>query len=60
MMTHESLESYYTNNFHVLFHRDIGFENHFALSDLDGMLPWEREIYMMLINQKMEAFKNAK
>lgn len=59
-MAHESLDSYYTNNFHVLFHRDIGFENHFRLPDLDGMLPWEREIYMLLMNQKIEAFKNAK
>lgn len=56
-MTHESLDSYYTNNFHVMFHRDIGFENHFRLSDLDEMLPWEREIYMLLMNQKIETYQ---
>lgn len=54
-MAHENMESYYTNNFHVLFHKDIGFANHFTLGDLDGMLPYEREIYMMLMNQKLEA-----
>lgn len=59
MMTHESLESYYTNNFHVLFHRDIGFVNHFTYDDWNSMLPWEREINMMLMGQKMEAHKNT-
>lgn len=54
-MAHENMESYYTNNFHVLFHKNIGFANNFTLSDLDGMLPYEREIYLMLMNQKLEA-----
>lgn len=54
MMVHESLESYYTNNFHALFHKDIGFVNKFTLGDYESMLPYEREIYMTMIMQKVE------
>lgn len=54
MMVHESIESYYSNNFHVLFHKDIGFVNNFRLEDLEMMLPYEREIYMALMMSKLE------
>lgn len=54
MMAHESVESYYTNNFHVLFHKDIGFTNNFRLEDIESMLPYEREIYMSLMMSKLE------
>lgn len=53
-MAHESLVSYYSNNFSLLFHKDIGYVNRFTVSDLDNMLPYEREIYMFMINQKLE------
>lgn len=60
MMSHESLESYYTNNFHVMFHKDIGFANHFTLEDWEDMLPYEREVYMAMIMQKIEEHKGSK
>lgn len=60
MMVHESLSSYYTNNFHTLFHRDIGFINKFTLSDYESMLPYEREIYMTMIMQKVEEYNKKK
>jgi hypothetical protein len=56
MVAHESLGSYYTNNFHALFHKDIGFTNKFTLSDFEGMLPYEREIYMSMMMQKVEEY----
>lgn len=54
MMAHESIESYYTNNFHALFHKDIGFSNNFRLDDWESMLPYEREIYMTFMMSKIE------
>jgi hypothetical protein len=55
-MAHESMESYYTNNFEALFHRDFGFVNRFTLSDFDNMLPYERDVYLMLIGQKINEY----
>ena len=26
----------------------------YLLSDLEGMLPWEREVYLMLLNEHLE------
>lgn len=54
MLVHESIESYYTNNFHALFHKDIGFSNNFSLEDWEFMLPYEREIYMTFMMAKLE------
>lgn len=42
----------------MLFYKDkIGYVNRFNLSDFDNMLPYERDIYMMLISQKLEDAK---
>lgn len=60
MLSHENIESYYTHNFHALFHRDIGFKNHFTLSDWEGMLPYEREIYMTMMMGKIEEYSKRK
>ena len=61
-MAHESMASYYSNNFHALFHRDIGFENRFTLSDFENMLPFEREVYLTMMSNKIEEYskKNQK
>lgn len=53
-MAHESLESYFLNNFSALYHKDIGHTNKFTLSDFEEMIPFEREIYMSLMAQKIE------
>lgn len=60
MLSHESIESYYTNNFHALFHRDIGFSNNFRLEDFEDMLPYERDIYMSMMMNKIEEFSKNK
>lgn len=56
MLCHESIESYYTNNFSALYGANgLGIDNRFSLSDFENMLPYEREIYMaMMINRKKE------
>jgi hypothetical protein len=50
MVCHESVESYYTNNFSILFHPNHNFKvsNNFTLDDLENMLPYEREIYLSM------------
>lgn len=59
-MSHESVVSYYTNNFHALFQKDLGFRNNFTLSDLESMLPYEREIYLTMMHQKIEEHNKNK
>jgi len=47
-LSHESLENYYKTNFAMMqFHK-------YSLTELDDMLPWEREIYVGLLNQHIE------
>jgi len=33
-------------------------EHNFSLIELDNMLPWEREIYIALLTQKIEDANN--
>jgi len=49
ILSHESLFNYYQTNFSLMqFHG-------YSLSDLENMMPWEREIYIMLLVQHLEA-----
>jgi len=43
MVCHESLEEYYRANF------TLKNSHGYSLSELDGMLPWEREVYVNLL-----------
>jgi hypothetical protein len=54
MLTQESLYDYYQTNFKLMH------EHHYSLSELENMLPWEREIYISLLNKhiKEENEKN--
>ena len=47
-MAHTSLESYYKVNFALLQHHK------WSLSEIEGMLPWEKEIYVSLLQQHIE------
>ena len=47
-MAHTSLESYYKINFALLQH------NKYSLTELENMIPWEREIYLILLQQYIE------
>ena len=47
-LSHETLENYFKPNFLMMQHFN------YSLSDLEGMLPWEREVYLMLLNDHLE------
>tara|TARA_X000000368_G_scaffold415605_1_gene407686 strand:- start:5941 stop:6114 length:174 start_codon:yes stop_codon:yes gene_type:complete len=47
-MLHEDLISYYKTNFALMQHHK------YSLSDIENMIPWEREIYITLLKQYIE------
>ena len=47
-MAHENLESYYKVNFALMQHHK------YSLTELENMIPWEREIYLTLLHQYIE------
>jgi hypothetical protein len=52
-MAHTSLESYFKINFALMQHHK------YSLWDIENMLPWERDIYVSLLQQHIEE-ENAK
>ena len=44
-MAHEDLVSYYKLNFALMQHHK------YSLTELENMVPWEREIYVGLLNE---------
>ena len=47
-MAHEDLVSYYKLNFAMMQHHK------YSLTELENMIPWEREIYVSLLQQYIE------
>ena len=47
-MAHEDLASYYKLNFALMQHHK------YSLTELENMMPWEREIYTGLLTQYIE------
>ena len=47
-MAHEDLASYYKMHFALLQHHK------YSLTELENMMPWEREIYISLLQQYIE------
>ena len=47
-MTHENLASYYKMNFALVQHHK------YSLTELENMIPWEREVYVSLLQQYIE------
>ena len=47
-MAHEDLASYYKLNFALMQHHK------YSLTELENMMPWEREIYVSLLQQNVE------
>ena len=43
MLSHDSLFNYYDTNFALMQHHK------YSLTELDDMIPWEREIYVNLL-----------
>ena len=47
-MTHIDLESYFKLNFALIQHHK------YSLTEIENMMPWERDIYVGLLNQWVE------
>ena len=47
-MAHTNLESYYKINFAMMQHHK------YSLTELESMMPWEREVYLTLLQQYIE------
>ena len=47
-MAHEDLESYVKTNFALMQHHK------YSLTELENMIPWEREVYLTLLQQYIE------
>tara|TARA_B100000700_G_scaffold99731_1_gene112266 strand:+ start:5465 stop:5641 length:177 start_codon:yes stop_codon:yes gene_type:complete len=48
------LEGYYKTNFALMHHHK------YSLSELENMMPWERQVYITLVMQYMEQVKAAR
>jgi hypothetical protein len=42
-LSHDSLVNYYKTNFQLMQH------HHYSLTEIDMMMPWEREIYLSML-----------
>ena len=47
-MAHIDLESYFKLNFALMQHHK------YSLTEIEHMMPWEREVYLGLLNQHIE------
>ena len=47
-MAHTNLESYYKVNFALIQHHK------YSLTEIENMIPWEREVYVTLLRQYKE------
>ena len=47
-MAHTNLESYFKTNFAVMQHHK------YSLTELENMIPWEREVYIGLLQNYIE------
>ena len=47
-MAQEDLESYFKTNFALMHHHK------YRLTELENMIPWEREVYLTLLQQYIE------
>jgi hypothetical protein len=53
-MSHDSLFNHYQTNF------DLMHAHHYTLTDLNDMIPYEREIYIELLNAKIREENQKK
>lgn len=51
MFCHETLGNYYKTNFALMQHHK------YSLTELDGLIPWERDIYLNMLIQYLEEEK---
>jgi hypothetical protein len=48
VLRHDNLKNYYKTNFSLMQHHK------YSLTELDNMLPWERDIYVAMLIQYVE------
>lgn len=54
MLNHESLESHYLTNFALIHHHK------YSLTELNEMVPFERQIYLELLKNHIEEENNRR
>jgi len=61
MFRHDNLKNYYKTNFSLMHHHK------YSLTELENMIPWERDIYVTMLiqyiedeNEKIKQKKNSK
>ena len=47
-MSNDTLTNHYSTNFELMYH------HHFTLTELNGMLPYERSVYIQMLNNYLE------
>ena len=52
-LSQNNLEAYFETNFALMQH------NKYSLTEIENMMPWERDIYLALLNQYVEE-ENAR
>jgi hypothetical protein len=51
VLSHNTLANYYQTNFAMMqYHK-------YSLSDIEGMMPWERDIYVKMLIDYLEELK---
>lgn len=48
MFSYDNLENFMRTNFAMMHH------HHYSFSDLENMIPWERQIYVNMVSQYIE------
>ena len=51
MLFHQTLEGYYKTNFALMQHHK------YSLSEIENMMPWEKEVYTTFLMQYLEELK---
>tara|TARA_B100000902_G_scaffold390519_1_gene439560 strand:- start:1041 stop:1226 length:186 start_codon:yes stop_codon:yes gene_type:complete len=51
MLFHQTLEGYYKTNFALMQHHK------YSLSEIENMMPWERQVYTTLLMQYLDQVK---
>jgi len=53
-MFYNTLENYYRTNFALMQHHK------YSLTEIENMMPWERTVYVSLLNQYLKEQKKKK
>lgn len=54
VLSHNTLANYYQTNFSLMQHHK------YSLGDIEGMIPWERDIYVKMLLEYLEKLKEER